>query len=80
VVTPGPPERIPAPARRDRFVIRRRDHYKETPLSKLRVNAFSVSTDGFGAGSDEGRDQPLGRGGEQLHQWFLPTRTFSGTS
>ena len=45
-------------------------------MSKLRVNAFSVSADGFGAGPDQGRDQPLGRGGEQLHQWFLPTRTF----
>jgi len=45
-------------------------------VSKLRVNAFSVSADGFGAGLDQGRDQPLGRGGEQLHQWFLPTRTF----
>jgi dihydrofolate reductase len=45
-------------------------------VSKLRVNAFSVSADGFGAGPDQGRDQPLGRGGEQLHQWFLPTRTF----
>src|SRR6187455_2658562 len=49
---------------------------KETPVSKLRVNAFTVSADGFGAGSDQSRDQPLGRGGEQLHQWFLPTRTF----
>jgi dihydrofolate reductase len=49
---------------------------KETPVSKLRVNAFSVSADGFGAGPDQGQDQPLGRGGEQLHQWFLPTRTF----
>ena len=49
---------------------------KETPVSKLRVNAFTVSADGFGAGPDQGRDQPLGRGGEQLHQWFLPTRTF----
>ena len=45
-------------------------------MSKLRVNAFSVSADGFGAGSDQGRDQPLGRGGEQLHGWFVPTRTF----
>lgn len=45
-------------------------------MSKLRVNAFSVSADGFGAGPDQGQDQPLGRGGEQLHQWFLPTRTF----
>jgi dihydrofolate reductase len=45
-------------------------------VSKLRVNAFTVSADGFGAGPDQGSDQPLGRGGEQLHQWFLPTRTF----
>ena len=45
-------------------------------MSKLRVNAFTVSADGFGAGPDQGQDQPLGRGGEQLHQWFLPTRTF----
>ncbi|HEU4993898.1 MAG TPA: hypothetical protein VFT29_03730 [Gemmatimonadaceae bacterium] len=45
-------------------------------MSKLRVNAFSVSVDGFGAGADQSRDQPLGRGGEQLHQWFIPTRTF----
>ena len=37
-------------------------------MSKLRVNAFSVSADGFGAGPDQGQDQPLGRGGEQLHQ------------
>jgi dihydrofolate reductase len=45
-------------------------------VSKLRVNAFSVSVDGFGAGPDQDRDHPLGRGGEQLHQWFVPTRTF----
>lgn len=48
-------------------------------MSKLRVNAFSVSVDGFGAGPDQDRDQPLGRGGEQLHQWFIPTRTFQRT-
>jgi len=40
------------------------------------VNAFSVSADGFGAGLDQSREQPLGRGGEQLHGWFIPTRTF----
>ena len=45
-------------------------------MSKLRVNAFSASVDGFGAGPDQARDRPLGRGGEQLHQWFVPTRTF----
>lgn len=45
-------------------------------MSKLRVNAFSISADGFGAGPDQSLEQPLGRGGEQLHQWFLPTRVF----
>ena len=45
-------------------------------MSKLRVNAFSVSVDGFGAGPGQDRENPLGRGGEQLHQWFIPTRTF----
>ena len=45
-------------------------------MSKLRVNAFTVSADGFGAGSDQSREDPLGRGGEQLHGWFIPTRTF----
>jgi dihydrofolate reductase len=49
---------------------------KEKAVSKLRVNAFSVSADGFGAGPDQSRDHPLGHGGEQLHQWFIPTRTF----
>ena len=49
---------------------------KETAVSKLRVNAFTVSADGFGAGPDQDRDHPLGRGGEQLHEWFRPTRIF----
>ena len=45
-------------------------------MSKLRVNAFSLSADGFGAGTDQGLEHPLGRGGEALHDWFVPTRTF----
>ena len=45
-------------------------------MSKLRVNAFTVSADGFGAGPGQDLDHPLGRGGEHLHQWFVPTRTF----
>lgn len=51
-------------------------------MSKLRVHAFSISLDGYGAGPDQSPDNPLGRGGEDLHQWFFPTRTFrrmSGT-
>lgn len=45
-------------------------------MPKLRVNAFSISLDGYGAGPDQGLDNPLGRGGEALHEWFFPTRTF----
>lgn len=45
-------------------------------MSKLRVSNFSISLDGFGAGRDQSRDDPLGVGGEALHEWFVPTRTF----
>ncbi len=45
-------------------------------MSRLRVNCFSVSLDGFGAGPNQNLETPLGVGGEDLHQWILPTRTF----
>ena len=45
-------------------------------MSKLRVNCFSLSLDGFGAGPDQSLDNPLGLGGPALHEWFYPTRTF----
>lgn len=45
-------------------------------MSKLVVRAFSLSVDGFGAGTDQSLDNPLGVKGETLHKWFLPTRTF----
>lgn len=45
-------------------------------MSKLCVNAFTVSIDGYGAGPDQSLDNPLGRGGTRLHQWLLATRTF----
>ncbi len=45
-------------------------------MSRLRVSCFSVSLDGYGAGPDQSLKNPLGVGGEDLHQWFLPTRTF----
>jgi len=45
-------------------------------MSKVRVNSFSVSMDGFGAGPAQSLEQPLGRGGEALHHWVFPTRTF----
>lgn len=45
-------------------------------MSKVRVAGFSVSLDGFGAGIDQGLDDPLGKRGPELFQWFFPTRTF----
>lgn len=45
-------------------------------MSKLKVLAFSVSIDGYGAGPRQSLEQPLGEGGRDLHQWFFPTRTF----
>ena len=45
-------------------------------MSKLRVACFSVSADGYGAGPDQSLENPLGVGGETLHEWFFPTRTF----
>ena len=45
-------------------------------MSKLRVSAFGLSIDGFGAGPHQSLDNPLGVGGMGLHNWFFPTRTF----
>jgi dihydrofolate reductase len=45
-------------------------------MSKLRVNGFTVSLDGYGAGPDQDLQNPLGRNGGDLHHWFRPTRTF----
>jgi dihydrofolate reductase len=48
-------------------------------MSKLRVCCFTISLDGFGAGPNQSLDTPLGVGGETLHGWFIPTRTFQKT-
>jgi len=45
-------------------------------MSKLRIHAFSVSLDGYGAGPDQSLEHPLGVGGMAVHQWVFPTRTF----
>jgi dihydrofolate reductase len=45
-------------------------------MSKLRVNAFGISLDGYGAGADQSLDNPMGRGGMALHHWVFGTRTF----
>ena len=45
-------------------------------MSRIRINCFAVSADGYGAGPAQSLEQPLGVGGEALHEWFIPTRTF----
>ncbi len=45
-------------------------------MGKLRVAGFALSLDGYGAGPRQDLDNPLGVGGEQLHRWLVPTRTF----
>ena len=45
-------------------------------MSKLRIHAFAVSVDGYGAGPDQSLQNPLGAGGLALHEWVLATRTF----
>lgn len=42
-------------------------------MSKLRVNAFAISIDGYGAGPDQSLDNPMGVGGMALHKWVLGT-------
>jgi dihydrofolate reductase len=39
---------------------------------------FSISIDGYGAGPDQSVENPLGAGGESLHEWIFPTQTFKG--
>ena len=45
-------------------------------MTKLRVQSFSISLDGFGAGPHQDLDNPLGVGGKALHEWAFATRTF----
>ena len=44
-------------------------------MSKVRI-AFGVSLDGFSAGTDQSLNDPLGKRGPELFQWFFHTKTF----
>ncbi len=48
-------------------------------MTRVRVESFTISLDGYGAGPNQDIDHPLGVGGTDLHQWLLPTRTFQRT-
>ena len=45
-------------------------------VTRVRVETFTISLDGYGAGPSQDINNPLGVGGTDLHQWALPTRTF----
>lgn len=45
-------------------------------MTRVRVENFTISLDGYGAGPGQDIDNPLGVGGTDLHQWAIPTRTF----
>jgi dihydrofolate reductase len=45
-------------------------------MSRIRVQCFTVSLDGYGAGPHQDKENPLGVGGAGLHKWFFPTQTF----
>ncbi len=45
-------------------------------MSELKVQSFTMSLDGFGAGPNQSLENPMGEGAGSLHQWFRGTRTF----
>jgi dihydrofolate reductase len=51
----------------------------EPSMGKVRVAAFSISIDGYGAGPQQDLQNPLGVRGMELHQWVFPTETFRTT-
>ena len=40
-------------------------------MSKLRCD-ISISLDGYVAGPNQSEENPLGEGGERLHDWVVP--------
>jgi dihydrofolate reductase len=45
-------------------------------MIRVRVHNFTISLDGYGAGPAQTLENPLGVGGEDLHQWYIGTRSF----
>jgi dihydrofolate reductase len=45
-------------------------------MTRVRVHNFTISLDGYGAGPHQTRTEPLGIGGEALHDWYVATQTF----
>jgi len=45
-------------------------------MSKVRVQSFALSIDGYGAGPDQDLQNPLGVNGPDLMEWFLRSRVW----
>lgn len=45
-------------------------------MGRVQVKNFSISLDGYGAGPDQSIDNPLGVGGEDMHDWVVATRSW----
>src|SRR3569832_53244 len=43
-------------------------------MSKVRVQSFGMSIDGFSAGPNQSLQNPLGEHGPEMMEWFFPTR------
>ena len=48
-------------------------------MGKVRVSAFSISLDGYGAGPDQNLENPMGKGAMGLHTWVFKTSSFQDT-
>jgi dihydrofolate reductase len=45
-------------------------------MTRVRVESFSISLDGYGAGPHQSLENPLGKGGEALHEWVVASRSW----
>src|ERR1700676_649580 len=45
-------------------------------MPKVRVAGFGVSLDGLSAGTEQSLNDPLGKRGPEIFQWFFHTKTF----
>src|SRR3954447_4964371 len=45
-------------------------------MAKVRVQSFGISLDGFGAGTNQSLENPLGERFPEIMEWFFPTRVF----
>ena len=45
-------------------------------MPKVRVAAFGISLDGFSAGPEQSLNEPLGKRGPEIFEWFFHTKAF----